>query len=276
MSRLNPLLQARYGDPAHPGSVHAGNDTLATLLNHRSVRAYLPDPIDEGALELIVSAAQSASTSSNIQAWSVIAVRDPGRKARLAALSANQKQIIEAPVFLVWVADLSRLDRIAGQIGDPAVGLDRLDSFLVGVTDTTIAAQTAAIAAESLGLGVVFIGAIRISPEKVAAELGLPPRAFPLFGLVVGKPDPSRPASVKPRLPQSVVLHHERYDTSAEAGGLAAYETTIQAFQASQQQPVQEWKKQAVGRVKLPPVPGGATPIDVALRQRGFLSSPAS
>ncbi|AHF93263.1 nitroreductase [Opitutaceae bacterium TAV5] len=266
---IHTLLQTRYGDAA-PAVAPYVNETITTLLNHRSVRAFLPDALGEGVLELIVAAAQSASTSSNIQAWSVIAVQDPERKARLAALAANQKQILEAPLFLVWVADLSRLRRIADHIGDPAAGLERLDSFLVGVTDTTIAAQSAVAAAESLGLGVVYIGALRAQPDKVAAELNLPAGSFPLFGLVVGKPDPSRPASVKPRLPQTVVLHREQYSTEHERSGLDAYETTIQAFQASQKLPIQEWRRQAVGRVKAPEVPNGRTPIQDALVQLGF------
>ncbi len=269
MSRIQNLLHARYGG-TQPPIGHEGNEAIASLLGHRSVRAYLPDPVTEDELRLIVAAAQSASTSSNIQAWSVIAVRDPERKARLAALSANQKQILEAPLFLVWVADLSRLRRIADQIGDPAPGLERLDSFLVGVTDTTIAAQAAATAAESLGFGIVYIGALRAQPEKVAEELQLPPGAFPLYGMVVGRPDPARPASVKPRLPQSIVLHYEQYSTSAERDGLAAFEEIIQAFQASQKMPVQEWKRQAVGRVKTPDNPNGRVSINTALVERGF------
>ncbi|MBE2213933.1 MAG: nitroreductase family protein [Opitutaceae bacterium] len=272
MSQLTELLHARYGAAA-PKFKNGANQAITTLLQHRSVRAYLPDPIDDETLGLIIAAAQSASTSSNIQAWSVVAVRDPERKARLAALAANQKQILEAPLFLVWVADLSRLRRIANQIGDPAEGLERLDSFLVGVTDTTIAAQSAVAAAESLGYGVVYIGALRSHPDKVAAELNLPPGAFPLYGLVVGKPDPARPASVKPRLPQKVVLHQEQYSAAAETEALAEYEKIIQEFQASQKLPIQEWKKQAVGRVKVTEASNGRTPILEALGKLGFITT---
>jgi nitroreductase len=269
MSNVKKLLQARYG-AAVPKVAPETNETITALLNHRSVRAYLPEPLEEGVLELIIAAAQSAATSSNIQAWSVVAVQDPARKARLAALSNNQKHVLEAPLLLAWIADLSRLRRIASLVGEPATGLDYLESFVVSVTDATLAAQNAAAAAESLGLGTVYLGALRGQPEKVAAELNLPRGAFPLFGLVVGKPDPAHPSSIKPRLPQATVLHHEQYSTTTESDAIASYETVIQAFQASQKLPVQEWKRQAVGRVKGPESLGGRARLIEALTNLGF------
>ena len=105
------LIDARYRD----GAAAAGpwNQVLATILAHRSVRAYQPTPLPEGTLELIVAAAQSASTSSNLQTWSVIAVEDADRKAKLSAVAANQAHIRECPLFLVWLADLARVDHLA-------------------------------------------------------------------------------------------------------------------------------------------------------------------
>ena len=64
-----------------------------------------------GTLEMLVAAAQSASTSSNLQAWSLVAVEDSARKARLAELVGNQAHVRAAPLFLVWLADLARLER---------------------------------------------------------------------------------------------------------------------------------------------------------------------
>jgi len=68
------------------------NDALDLLLAHRSHRNYLPQKLPEGALETIVAAAQSASTSSNLQVWSVVAVEDEARKNRLADLAGGQQQ----------------------------------------------------------------------------------------------------------------------------------------------------------------------------------------
>ncbi|MBV8620062.1 MAG: NADPH-dependent oxidoreductase [Curvibacter sp.] len=253
-SDLSALLQTRYGqDPDLPHPLPAGPvPVLQQLLQHRSVRAYLPDALPEGTLELLVAAAQSAPTSSNQQAWSVLAVQDPARKARLSEWSRDQAHIRQAPLFLVWLADLSRLDRVSQRQGLPSEANRHLEQFLVAAIDASLAAQNAVVAAEALGLGTVYIGALRNRAPEVAAELKLPPRVFPLFGLVVGRADPAQPASVKPRLAQSVVLHHEQYADPAanhEVAAVSHYDGIIQAFQRSQGLPTQPWSEQAAQRV---------------------------
>jgi nitroreductase len=205
-------LAARYGDQRL--ELAAASEVLALQLAHRSVRSFTPEPISDAVLTALVAAAQSASTSSNLQAWSVVAVQDPGRKARLAALANNQEFINQAPLLLVWVADLGRARRMAARSGRPLDGTDYLETTLVAFIDTALAAQNAVIAAESLGLGAVFVGAIRNHPGDVAAELGLSAHAVAAFGLAVGTPDPDEHAGIKPRLPQAAVLHRERYDAA--------------------------------------------------------------
>ncbi|MDT8267893.1 nitroreductase family protein, partial [Roseomonas sp. DSM 102946] len=150
-----------------------------------------------------------------MQAWSVVAVTDPDSKRRLAAVAGGQRHVEQCPLFLVFLADLSRHARLAERTGRPLEGLPFLETFLVAALDAGLAAQNAVVAAESLGLGTVYIGALRNDLEAVAAELGLPPGATAVFGLCVGYPAPDGGA-VKPRLPQSAVLHHERYDPEAD------------------------------------------------------------
>ncbi|WP_404337202.1 NADPH-dependent oxidoreductase [Sphingomonas sp. MMS12-HWE2-04] len=226
------------------------NATLDTVLAHRSVRAYLPDAVPPGTIELLVAAAQSAASSSNLQPWSVVAVEDPARKARLAALAGNQKQILQAPLFLLWIVDHHRLTQIGDQLGTPAEGLHFLESFLLGAVDTSLAAQNAVVALESLGLGSCYIGGIRNKPAEVAAELGLPPQTFALFGLTVGYPDPAAPASVKPRLPQEAVLFREHYGASDNRPAIAAYDARLRSFQREQRMPERDWSEQASQRVR--------------------------
>lgn len=228
----------------------AWNETLDTIVAHRSVRAYRPDPVPAGAIALAVAAAQSAPTSSNLQPWSVVAVEDPGRKARLAALAGNQKQILQAPLFLLWIVDHRRLTRIGDRVGTPAEGLHFLESFLLGAVDTSLAAQNAVVALEAIGLGSCYIGGIRNKPAEVAAELALPPRSFALFGLTVGYPDPAAPASVKPRLPQEAVLFREHYGASDCADSIAAYDARLRGFQREQAMPERDWSEQASQRVR--------------------------
>jgi nitroreductase len=226
------------------------NDTLDTLLAHRSVRAYLPDALPEGTPELLVAAAQSAASSSNLQPWSVVVVEDPERKARLAALAGNQKHIVQAPLFLVWLIDLQRLETIGRARSTPTDGLRYLETFLLGAVDTAIAAQSAVVALESLGLGSVYIGGIRNKPAEVAAELDLPAHVFALFGLVVGHPDPAFPASVKPRLPQEAVLFRETYDRHDNRAATDAYDQRLRSFQREQAMPERDWTEQATQRVR--------------------------
>jgi nitroreductase len=130
--------------------------------------------LPDGLVELLVAAAQSAPSSSNLQAFSIVAVKDKARKARLAKLAANQKHVEEAPVLLMFAADLARLRHVAVGADEPARGLDYRKSFLVALADAAFAAQNCFIALESLGLGACYIGAMRNHPKEVAEELGLP------------------------------------------------------------------------------------------------------
>jgi nitroreductase len=263
------VLQDRYrGDV--PDVVEL-NATLDLLFSHRSVRAYLPEKLPEGIVETLVAAAQSASSSSNLQIWSVVAVEDVARKARLAALAGNQRHILEAPLFFLWILDLHRLTALGEARGEPAGALTYLESFVLGAVDTALAAQNAVVALESLGLGAVYIGGIRNHPAAVAAELGLPPQAFALFGLAVGKPDPTRPARVKPRLPQDVVLFREKYEWGdAQQAGIAAYNERLRAFQSEQGLPVLDWTVQAGARVRGPEAMSGRAGLRDVLQRLGF------
>lgn len=270
MNNRQSLYQARYGaaDVAVPS---AGSPIIDHLLAHRSVRAYLPDPVDDDQLAAILAAAQSAASSSNLHAWSVVAVRDPARKARLAELAGDQAHIRQAPLLLVWLADLARLEQVANEVGETHAALDYLEMFEVGVIDAALAAQNAVTAAESLGLGTVYIGAMRNRPEEVATELQLPPRVVAVFGLCVGKPDPAQPAAVKPRPPQSVVLHRETYSLPAQTAGLEQYDTAMSAFYASQGMKVRgTWSNHSAKRVRDTQALSGRDRLMEALNGLGF------
>ncbi|MGY2029859.1 NADPH-dependent oxidoreductase [Nocardia gipuzkoensis] len=261
-------VQQRYRDP-RPVEPAQWNQVLQVLHEHRSVRRYLSDPVSDATLRLLISAAQSAPTSSNLQVWSVIAVRDPQRKARLAALAGDQAHIVQAPVLLVWTADFARLRQLAADRSAPLEGADYLESSYVGFIDAALAAQNAVVAAESLGLGTVYIGALRNKPEEVAAELGLPPQVFAVFGLVVGHPDPAEDARVKPRLPQEAVLHRETYDLAAQRAHVAEYETRIAEFYAEQQLS-HSWTERVLARLASAAALNGRHRLRESLTNHGF------
>lgn len=261
-------LTARYGvaQKAPP----TWNSVLEALMSHCSVRAYLPTALPEGTTELLVVAAQSAATSSNMQTWSVVAVEDQGRRDRLAVMAGNQKHISQAPLFLLFLADLSRADRIGAAAGQAMAGTPYTESFMVALIDAALAAQNATVAAESMGLGTVYIGSMRNYPEKVATEIGLPPNCMVAFGLCVGMPDPAHPSAVKPRLPQSMILHHERYDAGHDAAGLAAYEATFTEFQKQEGLPPSGWVSRVIDRLGSVAGIGGRERMRDALKALGI------
>jgi nitroreductase len=268
------LVWQRYrdgtGHPPAPWNPAAWNDVIEQLFQHRSVRSYLRDPLPEGTLELLVGAAQSAASSSNLQTWSVVAVEQPERKAQLAELAARQKHIEQAPLFLVWLADLARLDDIASARGVEVEGTRYLELFLVAIIDAALAAQNAVIAAESLGLGTVYIGAIRNNIPAVARLLGLPPQVMPVFGMTIGYPDPERRTDIKPRLSQNVVLHRERYSSAGLADGVDHYQAAMSLFQAAQGLPAEDWAAKVIDRVRTAASLSGRHRLVEILHDLGF------
>jgi nitroreductase len=260
-------LAARYGRDAIPPA-GPWNETIAGMLGHRSVRAYRPDPLPEGVLETLVAAASSAATSSNLQTWSVVAVQDPEVRAALAEVAAGQKHVRQCPLFLVWLADLSRNARLAEAEGVTLEALPYLESFLVAAVDAALAAQNAVVAAESLGLSTVYIGALRNDVQRVAGLLGLPPGAVGVFGLCVGYA--ADPGEVKPRLPQASVLHRERYSTEGEAAQRAGYDAVLSEFSARNGMGPEGWTGRVIGRLAKLRAMAGRDRLVAALRGLGF------
>lgn len=262
-------LRQRYGDSVRD-DVGVWSDIVSHLVDHRSVRRFLPDPVSEEQLRTLIAAAQSAPTSSNLHAWSVVAVTDERMRERLSQLAGNQVQIREAPLQLVWLADLSMLDRLSRLKDHPVAGLEYLEMFLVGALDAALAAQNASVAARSIGLSSVYIGGMRNQIEEVAELLGLPPRVAPVFGMCVGSADPARPTSIKPRPPQSVVLHRERYNMAGALDGLQRYENTMEAFYKSQDMKAESWIARSLKRVGTPEALTGRDRLQEALKHLGF------
>jgi nitroreductase len=262
-------LTARYGAQARPSAI-LWNETIATILNHRSVRAYVPTPLPDRTVETLIAAAQSAASSSNLQYWSVIAVTDRAIKGTLAMLAGNQRHIDEAPLLLLFTIDLARARALGERAGKPTDGLDYLDSLLVGATDAALAAQNATLAAESLGLGTVYIGALRNNSQQVADAVGLPPRTTIVFGLVVGYPDPDRPTAIKPRLSQDVVLHDDLYSAAGDEAAIAKYDEVSRNFQASQDMPQTGWIAPVLARSASAAALNGRDKLRTAYAERDF------
>lgn len=246
-AKKHASLVARYGAERLP---EAGpwNTVIESLLQHRSVRGYKSDPVPAGTLETMIAAAQSAATSSNLQTWSAVVVENPETRAKLAQIAGNQKHIVECPLFLVWLADVSRNERLAAAEGKALEAVPYLETFLVAAIDAALAAQNAVAAAESMGLSTVYIGALRNDPEAVARLLDLPTGAVGVFGLCVGYAKPEALGEVKPRLPQGVVLHRERYRHDHEQAERAAYDERLGKFSKAHEMAQYTWTERVFSR----------------------------
>lgn len=229
------------------------NETLSLLMDHRSIRKYTDKQVTEEQLNTIIEAGQMASTSSNVQAYSVIAVSDPDQKRALSALAGNQSYIEECSVFLVWCADLYRLKKVSEtQLGDQSMYVDTTENFIVATVDAALAAQNAAVAAESMGLGVVYIGGVRNHIAEFAEQLNLPELVYPVFGMCVGYPD--HDPGIRPRLPLQGVLHHGTYDAKQTVDEVKTYDQTYTEYMRTRSgnKPAASWSQFMAKRLAEP------------------------
>jgi len=205
------------------------NTIIETILNHRSIRNFEDKPLTREQIEIIVESAQAASTSSYIQAYSIIGVTDREKKKKLAELAGNQTYVEENGHFFVFCADLYRhefIGKIEGR--DVIPSIESTEKFMVALIDASLAAQNASLAAESLGLGICYIGGIRNNLKEVGKLLNIPERVIPLFGLAVGYP--KKITDKKPRLPLSHVYHEEQYNTDHYEEELTSYNNVISNY----------------------------------------------
>lgn len=215
-------------------------DILELMAGHRSIRKFTDRPVPYELLKELVGAAQCAATSHHVQAYSIIRVRDKSVRRQIADLAGPQVWVAQAPVFLVFCADLTRLAHACERHGiDSETGW--AEQLLVAVTDTALLAQNLMLAAESKGLGGVFIGGIRNDLDTVCDLLEVPDLAFPLFGMCLGFPDDD--PGIKPRLPVDTVLFDDKFPKRLPDQALADYDRTIEAYykQRAPKLPDQAW-----------------------------------
>lgn len=241
-------------------------DVVALLQSHRSIRQFTDEPVDQALVEDLIRAGQGAATSSFIQACTVIQVSRGERRDRLAELGNNQAYIAEAPVFLVFCADMHR-HKIACDMHDAPMQSGFTEQLLTASIDCGLFAQSVVIAAESRGLGICYIGALRNNPQGVADLLELPDLTFPVFGLCIGHPD--QDPEVKPRLPLSVALKHETYSDEGDVEALTEYDERVRHYYRTRTggQKDMSWTEQISGMLQKEARPH-MLPF---LRERGFL-----
>ena len=205
------------------------NPVMDQQLAHASVRTYTDEPIESELLRSLLRCGQAAASSSFVQAYSVVRVTDPGNRRAIAEAAGGQRWILEAAEFLVFCADLRRIDAACRRAGRGGIE-GYAEHGVAAIVDVALMAQNVLLAAESAGLGGVFIGGIRNDPEVVAGCLGLPDLVVPVFGMCLGWP--ADRAEVKPRMPLDLVLHRDAYrDPPGEE--MAGYDEVMAAYYRS-------------------------------------------
>lgn len=204
-------LTARFGDDVDLGGDAPDEPWIKQVLLRRTHRRYSDRTVPESVVRLILAAAFSASSKSDYQQATVIRVEDRGQRDRLAALIPDMPWIGNAPVFLVFLGDVRRLERISRH----PVANGTLEGFFNATVDAALALQTATLAAETLGLGTCPISVLRNHIEAVGEILALPDKVFPVAGLCLGYP--AQQGFISMRLPSEATVHRDRYDDGAVA-----------------------------------------------------------
>lgn len=198
------------------------NKTIETLKNHRSIRKFDSRPIHQELLNEILLAARQASSSSFLQVVSIIRITEPMIRHQIMHLSGEQPYINAAPEFLVFCVDYARHKQI---VSEAKTGF--VEQLLIGAVDVGIMAQNALVAAESAGLGGVYIGGIRNNPQQISELLNLPELVIPMVGLCLGFPDQN--PEIKPRLPLQLLVSENKYQP-LDSSQLKIYDEEIAEY----------------------------------------------
>tara|TARA_R110000868_G_scaffold123377_7_gene326830 strand:- start:1385 stop:2167 length:783 start_codon:yes stop_codon:yes gene_type:complete len=206
------------------------SDTIRVLGQRRSIRAFSDKPVTDDQVTAILEAARRAPTSANLQAYSVVVVRDPDTKEKLAKIAGGQKHIMTCPVYFAFVADLTRIEAAFRRNGND-LDDNNLEMGLMASIDASLVGMAAYVAADSIGIQGVMIGAMRNDPEAVADILGLPYRAYVVFGMCLGYP--AEAPKQKPRMAAEGIIHYERYDADKALAVVDAYNAELKAHYES-------------------------------------------
>ncbi len=179
------------------------------ILKHRSIRKYQDKPVEKEKIDAILEAATRASTTGNMQVYSIIVTSDKGLREKIWESHFKQGMVLEAPLHLTFCADFNRFSKWCKE-RDADPGYDNFLSFLTAATDALLAAQNAAIAAESLGLGICYLGTVTWMADRFIEILKLPELVVPVAALTIGYP--AEDPGLTSRLPVSGVVHYEQYE----------------------------------------------------------------
>ena len=244
------------------------NETIQLLQNHRSIRDFKDQPLEREVIETLVKSAQQASTSSYVQAYSIIGVTDEDKKQAVMEIS-TQPYVKDNGHLFIFVADYNRHLELAKRKGYE-IHFDTTESLLIGVVDVALAAQNLAVAAESLDLGICYLGSIRNNTKKIIEILELPEGTFPVIGMAVGYKNSE--GSFKERLPQDTVYFENTYPEFEQIeASLNDYDESITEYYKTRDENKRQdnWSEQVVK--KLSKMDQVRKDIKDVLNAQGFL-----
>lgn len=208
------------------------NNTIRLIQNHSSVRKFAEEPLTTESKQELLNSARSGSSSHFIQATSIVEVTDSKIRNEIAELSGSESYVKTSGAFFVFIADLYRQATILTKANQSLVAVENIEALISGIVDTAIAGENMALTAESLDLGICFIGGIRNDLKRISELLNLPKFTVPVFGLTVGVPIQQN--EVKPRLPQRNTVFTNQYRMD-EATDLKEYDRIMTDYYADRQ-----------------------------------------
>ena len=210
MIDVSNLYQNRYGKKTDQNFSKIDITPLInSIISRASVRKFSKKNISKELLTLLLTAAQSAPSKSNLQQYSIMVIQNQSLKNEISKLIGDTKWALTAPVFLLFLADIRRNIKITNYKGYNHKN-NNVDTFMNGVIDSALSMQSMISASESIGLGICPISMIRNIIEEVKNLCKLPKGVFPIAGLALGWPDEKSPVSI--RLPQDIVIHYNTYN----------------------------------------------------------------
>ncbi|CAJ1186990.1 oxygen-insensitive NADPH nitroreductase [Companilactobacillus nantensis] len=208
------------------------NPTIENMLKHVSVRKFTDQPVTADQKNSLIAAAQHGSTTEFVQAFSIIEITDQKLRNKLSDITISSPHVKKADTFYVFVADLHRQATILRANNEKLDSIKNMEALLLSTIDTTIAAENMAVAAESMGLGICYIGSLRNNIKQVAELLHLPDFTVPLFGMTIGVPLTKN--QLKPRMPQRNQVATNSYDAT-EFNELSNYDQIVKDYYINRQ-----------------------------------------
>ena len=164
---------------------------LEAIKGRFSVRSYLPEPVSDDDLGVILDAARFSQSAKNLQDWRFIVVRDEATRRTLSVAAKDQHFVAEAPLVIVCCGVGTEYVMTCGQHSYPI--------------DVAIAMENMALAAHELGLGTCWLGAFY--EDRVKAALSIPDTDTRVVGMMtVGHPAVRAPEKRRKPLDQIIMF----------------------------------------------------------------------